>query len=413
MGPTGLHDESGEVADGLDNGELAGNEGTGILGGDVAVEVGVGVASNNVNDAAELAHAAVGPGGDDIGGGVRTRVAAGAELGLDGGDEGLELVDGAETVEDGLVGDDNELDDVPVAPGLDGGDLVGDIGRAVVAADLTDEDAEDDLETVGLAGGTDVGEGVAVGRVDTDGGEASVLDVGDIGHDIRGALAVTAGGVRSVGDSPLATVATERSRGLSSRLGRSRRSRGGGGSGSRGAGSDRSEGAVDNGIGLDNGGDRRSSVGARRVGGDDRNRADGGGVGHDNGDGSDGVGTGRGADVGGGLNDAGHGGALGLGGGVGADDGGGGLDDGRDTSNGVGTLGERGGGSSADHGSLGHDDGAGREGVRAGGRAGLRSRRGHDGGRRRGGDRGRRGGGRGGLAAAGDGRRVDFGLASC
>lgn len=405
-GPASLHDEAGLVADLLNNLELASDEGTGLLGGSVGVEVGVSVAGNDIDGVADGAHIVGLPSRDDIGGGVRTRVAGAAKLRLDVVDEIGKLANGAEAVEESLVTDDNEVNHVEAAPGLDGGDLLRDIGRAVFAADSADEDAENETETGGLSSGTDAGESVAVSRVDTEGGEASLGNGLDVGHDVGSGLALAVLGKGSVGHGPLVTLAAEVAGGrggLRGDRGRSdrrldlgdrgsdgdngRRSNDGSGLGgglrSLGRGNRRlnsGEGAVDNNVGLGDGGDDGGSrVGAGAVGLDDRDHnSDGLAVGDGGGDGSNGVGTSAGADVGGKLNDAGNNTILGsLGGGDGADNGGGSLDDGGDTTKSVGTARNNGRGGTADGLGLGQDHGGGGEGVGTRSRAGLLDRGGH------------------------------------
>ena len=401
-GPAGLHDETGLVADLLNDLELASDEGTGLLRSGVGVEVGVSVAGNDIDGVANGAHVVSLPSRDDIGGGVRARVTGAAELALDVVDEIGELANGAEAVEESLVTDDNEVNHVPAAPGLDGSNLLSDIGGAVVAANLADEDTENEAETGGLSSGTDGGESVAVSGVDTKGGEAGLGNGLDVVHDVGSGLALAALGEGSVGHGPLVTLAAEvasRRGGLGRGRGRDdsrldlrdrggdgdngRRSNNGGGLGSLSRGNGRlngGEGAVDNNVGLGDGGDDSGSrVGAGAVGLDDGDHnGDGLAVSDSGGDGSNGVGTSAGADVGGHLNDAGNNAILGsLGGGDGADNGGGSLDDGGDTTKGVGTAGNNGGGGTADGLGLGQDHGGGREGVGTRSRAGLLDRGGH------------------------------------
>lgn len=143
------------------------------------------------------------PCADDVGGGPLARVEA-AELALDGADEAGELGAGAESVGEGLVTDGEELDEVPVLPGLEGGDLLGNVLGVDGAAGGADIDARDDAEAVGGGAGTDVGEGVAVGRVQTDGAEAGERDGEQVSLYLVGGLAVAAiVVVRRVGDGPL------------------------------------------------------------------------------------------------------------------------------------------------------------------------------------------------------------------
>lgn len=264
------------------------------------------------------------PGADDVGGGPLARVQA-AELALDGANEAGELGARAEAVGEGLVADGKELDEVPVRPGLEGGDLLGNVLGVDGATRGADVDARDDAEAVGGGAGADVGEGVAVGRVQTDGAEAGEGDGEQVRLDLVGGLAVAGVVVVGrVGDGPLTEGA--------GRVGRARgRDRGGGGGGGgddrggnndggaghdgnlrggggrrggcdRGAAGSRGlcgggrEGAVDDGRGLDHGGEGGRGVDARRV---SSNHGDGDvlGRGHGRGRGVDGVSAGGRADL--------------------------------------------------------------------------------------------------------------------
>lgn len=261
------------------------------------------------------------PCADDVGGGPLARVVA-AELALDGGDEAGELRAGAEAVGEGLVTDGEELDEVPVVPGLEGGDLLGNVLGVDGAAGGADVDTGDDTEAVGGGAGADVGEGVAVGRVQADDAEAGEGDGEQVGLNLVGGLAV-AGivVVGRVGDGPLTNGARSvRRAGGGGGGGRGdgaghdgachdgdfrRSSRGGGrggwcnvgaaagGGGLRGGGL---EGAVDDGRGLHDGGDGGSGVDARR---ERRDHGDGDvlGSGHGRGRGVDGVSAGGRADL--------------------------------------------------------------------------------------------------------------------
>jgi hypothetical protein len=374
LGPAGLEDVPGLAADVLDDLELTGDEVTGLVGGGAGVEVGVGVGTDDVDHLADGRDIVADPGRDDVGGGVETGVAGAAELALDADDEVAELGDGAVAVEHGLVTDDDHGDHVPLGPFLDGRDLLLDGGGCVVAALVADEDTGNDLDALGLAGGTDVGEGVAVGRVDTDGVDTGGLDGGDISHDLLGGLAETVDAVRGVSDTQVLATAelSVIAGGLGSlacrggrNRGRSDVGRGGGRSnigGSRGLGSRAGERAVEDGGSLNNGHNRRSGVGAGSVGLNDGDN-DNGLLNNNSGDRSNGVSSGTGADVGGGRDNAS--------GGIGADNGGGCRNNGRDTSKSVGSGRDSGGRSTADVLSLCHNYRCGRECVGAGSRAGL------------------------------------------
>ena len=155
---------------------------------------------------------------DCLGSGVRTRVAT--KGGLAAADDTSELAGSAVAGDDSLVTDSDELNEIPPGPGLDGVDLLRNGGVRGVAARRVNEDTQDELETDLSTSTTNIGEGVAIGGVDTDGGEAGVLDVLDIGHDGISALAEATAGVGGVGDGILVTAATQRGA-ADGRLGRS------------------------------------------------------------------------------------------------------------------------------------------------------------------------------------------------
>lgn len=423
-------------ADVVEKVDLALNEVTGLDGGDVRVEVGVDVGTGEVDDVAEGAgDISALPDVEGLSSGERAGVAG---LGLDGGDEGGELLSSAVAVHDGLVTDNEEVDHVPVSPSGEGVDLLLDLGGVVAAARVLDEDTDNHANTVLLAGGGDSVNGIAVGRVDTDKVEAVVLDVGDVLLDLGGVLAFTGGTVvRGVGDTVVVTVSAEGAieatvaglGGLRRRLGRRLGGSAGGGLRSRGRlrGRLRNLGGGLRGLRNRRGSDRglgssslRAGVGAdsHEAGlGDGQDQlgcgvgtgsvAGGHGVlnvallGHGGGDGSDGVGAGGGAHVHGVGDGAVDDIAIGHGGGHGAGDGGGGLDDGGDTTDSVSAGRNVSAGSHADGGGVGHGHGGSRESVGAGRRArdGLVGRQRHMDRGARGlrsrGNRSRRDGGRG------------------
>lgn len=164
------------------------------------------------------------PDGELIGGGDLTVETGGLECGLGRADEASELRGGASALEDGLVTNDNDLDEVPLSPLGDSIDLrlsTGDTG-------LRDEDTEDDLDAVLPGGGADVLEGGAVGAVDTDGSEALGGQSSDVAGDGLGRLAVTGCGVGRVGHAELVAVGCDTSGALrpTSRAGRAGRAGG-------------------------------------------------------------------------------------------------------------------------------------------------------------------------------------------
>jgi hypothetical protein len=191
-------------------GELLDGEVTSHVGGDGAGEVGVDLASEDVDVVAESG-AVLLPGADGLGGGD------GNVLGETGALESLaNMVDVAAegggvavAVEDALVTDDNHGDTLLGGVALDGLELlVGVVGKGSLAAGTAtlEEDAVDDLEAVLLALGNNGLENTAVGAVGADGGEAHVGDVLDILLDIVGSLALAVIGVGSVGHGPLVAV---------------------------------------------------------------------------------------------------------------------------------------------------------------------------------------------------------------
>lgn len=364
--PSGLEVDTGLAgAEGINDIELALDEVTGLGGGGGGVEEGVDVGTDDVDGLAQgalvlLEHV------EGLGGGHWAGVSGAGEDLLGGGDEGGEVLGGADTVEDGLVTDDNEDDEVPAGEGGQGGDL----RLGALDAGLLDVDTDDQLEAVGLAASRHVLEAVAVGLVggvQADGGEALGCNVLEVLEDGGGVLASTGLVVRGVGDGPL--VAGRAETAGAGRLGR--RLRGGGDWGGRGGGWDGELGrgrgvrAVDYVVGLgDGGGDGGLGVGAGDHGGGDGVDEDGG-LGHGGGRGRDGVRAGGGADVGGLDDDRGGHAVGGADRGDGAGHGGLGDDDGGDTAVGVGALGNRGRGRGADGGLLSHGDGRGGDGVRS------------------------------------------------
>lgn len=370
VGPTSLQVDNVLVANALKELELGENKLTGLSGGDLGVEEGVDVGTDNVDGAAQGGGTVLLPDVDGLGGGDLASVAGGLEGGLARGDEAGEVGSGAVAGGDSLVTDDHQLDHVPLGPLGNSLDLLlsaGDTGAVNV-------DTHDDIHAELLAGGTDVLETVAVSGVDTDQVEALVLDDLEVGENLGLGHAVTAGGVGGEGHTVLtATRNTTRggragASGWGSRAGgRNRGSGGGGGGNSRGRGAGQTAGGVGADIGVVSASDSYHglglSVGARGDG--LRSRVDQDGAGGHSGDGTgdNGVGTSGGASVGGHLNDAGHGSAARLDSGVGAGDDGLSLDDGGDTANGVGSARDLGGGSTADGGGVGDGQSGSRDGV--------------------------------------------------
>lgn len=422
-GPAGLKVDHVLVADGLKVLDLGADEGTGLVGGNIGVEEGVEVSAKDVNGTAESA-ARLLPDVDGLGGGDLARVAGGLEGGLARGDEASEAGGISVTVLDGLVTDDDEGNQIPLGPLADGGHLL--LGTANAGAG--DEDTNDQLEAVLTSSLTDVLETVAVSRVDTDVGEALLLDQSNILEDLVLGLAATLVGVRRVGHTHLLAADTSGDRGGRAAGASAARGDGGAGGGGSSGGHRDGRGGGSNGgggglvvagegadIGEVGAGDGYGllilGVGAWGDGG--RSGVDHDGAGrHVGGGGGNGVGTSAGADIGGGVDLAGDSGTAGLNGGDGAGNGGRGGDNSGHTTEGVRTAGQLSGGSTADGGGVPHGNGGGGDGVDTGGGEAGHSRggerglgdsgsRGFRGSSRSGGLRGARDTARGSLNAGG------------
>lgn len=356
LGPTALQVEDVVAgADLLQELELSSDEVTSGIGSGGGVEEGVDVGTGNIDSTANGGgDSGVLPDVESLGDGVRAGVAT--ALALDDGDELSELSSRAEAVHNGLVTDDEELDNIPLGPGGNGVDLALDIGGVIAATITLDKDTKDQVNAVLLGSTTNVLKSAAVSGVDTDDLETGVLELGDVGVNLISSLAVASGRlIGSISDTIVVVVAAEatagshrlglRSRGrlgglglgssrcrvgggrvggcaglgglLSGLSGRRRRSSsraggaGGCSSGSRSRGTGAGEGAVGDVVGLGDGDDLLgSSVGTGLVAGRDRVHQESGRGDH-GGDGSNGVGTSSRADVGGLHNDAGNHGAAG------------------------------------------------------------------------------------------------------
>ena len=191
----------------LDNVQLSLGELTASLSRDVGVEEWVDVSTHNIDNIAKGGGMLL----KDVqwlSGGDWAVIAGATETLLSGMDEASKLGGGAEASEDGLVTDDDEGDDVPV---LEVDELVN-LWSGTGKTSVLDEDTDDNVKAVGNAAGRDVLEAVAVGLVggvETDGGESLVLNHGEIGHDLSGALALSIVGVWGVGNGPVVSVVTE------------------------------------------------------------------------------------------------------------------------------------------------------------------------------------------------------------
>lgn len=138
------------------------------------------------------------PHGKGLGEGDETGVTGRLEGGGAARHEAGEFGGGAVAVKDGLVTDDDQLDEVELTPADDVADLALGAGDTGVG----DPDTEDDLQAIIAGGGSDVLEGAAVGAVDADRGESLLCDDGEVGGDGAGVLAATTRGVRRVGHGP-------------------------------------------------------------------------------------------------------------------------------------------------------------------------------------------------------------------
>jgi hypothetical protein len=311
--PSGLEIDAGFArAERIDDGELGGDEGAGLVGGDVGVEERMDVAADDVDDFTEDFGVFL-PDVQGFGGGARTGVSGAGEGGSAGGDEGRQFGSGRVAREYALVSDDDQLDQFPLAPG----DNVGYLLSGARDAGVADEDAENHLDPAGGAGTTDVLQTGAVGAVNTHGGEAFAGDEGNVRCYGAGVLAGAVVFVGGVGNGPLVSRGAEGT----GWGGRGAGFRGGAGywggscldldlddsSGFSGYGScwrGRSVWAEDDIVGFCDGShDFGLGVGAWCIGRWDGVDPDG--LGRANGgDGSDGVGTSRGADICGGQDSA-------------------------------------------------------------------------------------------------------------
>ena len=158
-------------AQSIDDFQFLSDERAGAISGDVRVEKGVDVATNNVYDVAEGAGVFL----QNVERLCRSdlpRVTGRSEGGFAGRDEGRKSARGAVAVEDGLISDDDHHDQLPLGPRDDFCHLL--LGSRNTGT--INEDAKDHLEPDRLASSTDIHEATAVGRVYTDRGETGTLD---------------------------------------------------------------------------------------------------------------------------------------------------------------------------------------------------------------------------------------------
>ena len=359
--PAGLEVEDVRLAraDLLEDVNLALDEGTGLGGGGVVVEEGVDVGTNKVNGATESGTVLL-PDVDGLSGRDLAVVAGSGEGQLRGADETGKLAGGTIAALDSLITDDNNVDHIPLGPLGNSCDL----RLSTRDAGAVDEDTDDHVQAVLSGTLTNVLETVAISGVDTDSGEALLLDDVDVLENVGLGLAATTVGIRRVGHAhAVATGGGRNGRGAGGSVGRSGRSgRAGGGRASRLVGI--GEGRADIGdVGASGGhGLLRLGVGTRGERGwgrvdDDGARGDSGSRG------GDGVGTSRRANVGRRLDDTGDGRSGRLDSSDRAGHGSRSLDNSRDTTEGVGATGHFSGSGTADSGGVGDGQGSGRDGV--------------------------------------------------
>jgi hypothetical protein len=186
-------------ADGLELGDLSLDKGTGTAGDSLGVEESIQVGSGNINDVAECG-AAGQPRLDRLGGCDWASVASSADGALDTADESSESRCAAVAVEHSFVSDDEELDEIPLCPVDD----VGDLTLCARDTGAGDEDAEDQLQAVAGGCRTDVLQSAAVGAVHTNAGKALARDGGNVARNGACILAATGAGVWRVSHGPSA-----------------------------------------------------------------------------------------------------------------------------------------------------------------------------------------------------------------
>ena len=376
VGPASLKDHDILArADLLQNAHRGASEFASLVGGGLGVEEGVDVGTDDIDGRAETL-ALLLPDVDGLSGGNITSVTGSFPGLLSGADETGQLANADIAVIDSLVTDNDQGDEVPLGPLVDGVHLLLGLGdtRAV------DVDTNDHLQVVLFGGLADVLETVAVSGIDADVSEALLSNLGDVLQHGGLVLAVTVVGVGRVGHTHnVATGVARGGRGGSRSRGSTKAeahadaqvqggSAGGGGrrGGHRRAGAALRADVVVVGVGNSHG-LLGLGVGTRGVG--SRSRVDQhGAAGHKGGDGGNGVGASGGADVGSVLNDACHGGARGLHGSDGAGNGSRSLNDSGHTTNGVGAARDLSTGSTADGGRVGDGQGLGGDGVDTSGR---------------------------------------------
>ena len=191
VGPTGLQVVVVLArADFTEDGQLRLDELTSQRSGDLGVEVGVQIGANYINGIAQR-FALLLPGIEWLRCGDSSGIASALKRVLGRGEESSELPGGSPTVLNGLVTDDDELDQVPLGPGSDVMDLF--LRSADAAA--RDVHTQDQLQAMLLGSFSDVFETLAVRGVDTDGIESPIFGIVNVGQHASLVLAATLAGV--------------------------------------------------------------------------------------------------------------------------------------------------------------------------------------------------------------------------
>jgi len=125
-------------AETVDKFELASGEGAGCFRGGSTVEERVNVAAYDVDNSAKGLGVIL-PDVEGFGGSAWAAVTFGCEGGFAGCDKRCEFAGGAESGEDSFITDDDELDERPLAPGDDVGDLLLCAGNSVVVDEYTQD----------------------------------------------------------------------------------------------------------------------------------------------------------------------------------------------------------------------------------------------------------------------------------
>ena len=153
-------------ANAVEDVDLTLDEAASLVGSHLGVEEGIQIGTENVNNAAQRRGVAgVFPNRQRLGGGNRTTVASTFESTGTTRNESSKFTGRAVAIEDSLIADHNELNEIPLSPSNN----VGDLALGARDARRGDPDTKDDLESVVAGRAADVLEGAAVSAVDTDG----------------------------------------------------------------------------------------------------------------------------------------------------------------------------------------------------------------------------------------------------